>query len=243
MNKEVKLLDLGLKDYKEAWDFQEELFNTILNIKIKNRREEADMLTPNYFLFVEHPHVYTLGKSGDIENLLLNEKQLEAKGATFYKINRGGDITYHGPGQIVGYPILDLENFFTDIHKYLRLLEEAIISTMADYGLDAQRSEGETGVWLGVGTPFARKICAMGVRASRWVTMHGFAFNVNANLGYFDNIIPCGIKDKVVTSLNVELGVDKVDEEEVKKKIIKYFSLLFEAEMKESDFAELNTVN
>lgn len=243
MNKEVKLLDLGLKDYKEVWDFQEELFNTILDIKIKNRREEADMLTPNYFLFVEHPHVYTLGKSGDIENLLLNERQLESKGAAFYKINRGGDITYHGPGQIVGYPILDLENFFTDIHKYLRLLEEAIISTMADYGLDGQRSDGETGVWLGVGTPFARKICAMGVRASRWVTMHGFAFNVNADLGYFDNIIPCGIKDKAVTSLNVELGVDKVDEVEVKKKIIKYFSRLFEAEMKGSDFAELNTVS
>ncbi|WP_296683510.1 lipoyl(octanoyl) transferase LipB, partial [Flavobacterium sp.] len=154
--------------------------------------------------------------------------QLEAKGATFYKINRGGDITYHGPGQIVGYPILDLENFFTDIHKYLRLLEEAIILTLAEYGLSCGRSEGETGVWLGVGTPFARKICAMGVRASRWVTMHGFALNVNADLGYFDNIIPCGIRGKAVTSLNVELGVEKVDEEEVKAKILHHFSELFE---------------
>ncbi len=181
-------------------------------------------------LFVEHPHVYTLGKSGDFENLLLNEKQLEAKGATFYKINRGGDITYHGPGQIVGYPILDLENFFTDIHKYLRFLEEAIILTLEEYGLKSGRSDGETGVWLDVGTPFARKICALGVRASRWVTMHGFALNVNVDLGYFDNIIPCGIRGKGVTSLHVELGVEKVDEEEVKAKIIKHLTLLFEAE-------------
>jgi lipoyl(octanoyl) transferase len=202
-------------------------------IKISNRREEASEETPNYLLFVEHPHVYTLGKSGDLNNLLLDEQQLEAKGATFYKINRGGDITYHGPGQIVGYPILDLENFFTDIHKYLRLLEEVIIFTMADYGLQGTRSPGETGVWLDVGTPFARKICAMGVRASRWVTMHGFAFNVNADLGYFDNIIPCGIKDKAVTSLNVELGVAKVNEDEVKRKILTYFSQLFEAQLKD----------
>ncbi|MEQ3690851.1 MAG: lipoyl(octanoyl) transferase LipB, partial [Flavobacterium sp.] len=178
-----------------------------------------------------HPHVYTLGKSGDFSNLLLSEKQLADKGATFYKINRGGDITYHGPGQIVGYPILDLENFFTDIHKYLRLLEESIILTLLEYGINATRSEGETGVWLGVGTPFPRKICAMGVRASRWVTMHGFALNVNADLGYFDNIIPCGIKGKAVTSLNVELGIEKVDEQEVKNKIINHFSVLFEAEV------------
>ncbi|GGB76118.1 octanoyltransferase [Flavobacterium suaedae] len=229
MNKEVRLTDLGKKDYKDTWDLQEQLFKGILDLKIKNRREETNIPTPNYFLYVEHPHVYTLGKSGDIENLLLNEKQLTEKGATFYKINRGGDITYHGPGQIVGYPILDLENFFTDIHKYLRFLEEAIILTMKEYGLSATRSEGETGVWLDVGTPFARKICAMGVRASRWVTMHGFAFNVNADLGYFDNIIPCGIRDKSVTSLNVELGVDRVDEEEVKEKILKHFTSLFEA--------------
>ena len=182
-------------------------------------------------MFVEHPHVYTLGKSGDLSNLLLNESQLEEKGATFYKINRGGDITYHGPGQIVGYPILDLENFFTDIHKYLRLLEEMIILTLAEYDLKAERSPGETGVWLDVGTPFARKICAMGVRASRWVTMHGFALNVNANLGYFDNIIPCGIRGKAVTSLNVELGVKEVSVSEVKEKLLKYFAALFDVQI------------
>lgn len=230
MNKEIQLQDLGTKDYKDTWDYQEELFKEIVDLKIKNRREESNLPTPNYFLFVEHPHVYTLGKSGDLTNLLLSEKQLEEKGATFYKINRGGDITYHGPGQIVGYPILDLENFFTDIHKYLRFLEEVIILTLAEYNINGTRSEGETGVWLDVGTPFARKICAMGVRASRWVTMHGFAFNVNANLGYFDNIIPCGIKGKAVTTLNNELGVEKVDEEEVKAKILKHFQTLFEAE-------------
>ncbi|UWY30220.1 lipoyl(octanoyl) transferase LipB [Flavobacterium sp. TR2] len=230
MNKKIQLQDLGKKDYKSTWEYQEEIFKDIVDLKIKNRREELDLPTPNYLLFVEHPHVYTLGKSGDLENLLLNEKQLEAKGATFYKINRGGDITYHGPGQIVGYPILDLENFFTDIHKYLRLLEESIILTLAEYGLESGRSDGETGVWLGVGTPFARKICAMGVRASRWVTMHGFALNVNVDLGYFDNIIPCGIRGKGVTSLNVELGVEKVDEDEVKSKIIKHLTELFEAE-------------
>lgn len=231
MNKEVHILDLGLKDYKETWDFQEELFQGILDVKISNRRNEKNEATKNYLIFVEHPHVYTLGKSGDFANLLLNEEQLAEKGASYYKINRGGDITYHGPGQIVGYPILDLENFFSDIHKYLRLLEESIILTLKEYGVDSGRSEGETGVWLGVGTPFARKICAMGVRASRWVTMHGFAFNVNADLGYFDNIIPCGIRGKGVTSLHVELGVDRVDEKEVEEKIIKHFSSLFEAEM------------
>lgn len=231
MNKKVNFLDLGVKDYKETWDFQEQLFQEILDVKVKNRKEELQLETPNYLLFVEHPHVYTLGKSGDVSNLLINEEQLKAKGATFYKINRGGDITYHGPGQLVGYPILDLENFFTDIHKYLRFLEEVMILTLADYGLKGVRSEGETGVWLDVGTPFARKICAMGVRASRWVTMHGYALNVNANLGYFDNIIPCGIRGKAVTSLNVELGADRVDEEEVKTKILKYFAQLFEAEI------------
>lgn len=229
MNKTIQLQDLGNKDYKDTWDYQEELFKGIVDIKIQNRRDATFIATPNFFLFVEHPHVYTLGKSGDISNLLLSEKQLESKGATFYKINRGGDITYHGPGQIVGYPILDLENFFTDIHKYLRFLEEVIILTLADYNIIGTRSEGETGVWLGVGTPFARKICAMGVRASRWVTMHGFALNVNADLGYFDNIIPCGIKGKAVTSLHVELG-KKINEEEVKEKILKYFKQLFEAE-------------
>jgi lipoyl(octanoyl) transferase len=230
MNKKIQLQDLGSRDYKSTWEYQEEIFKDIVDLKIKNRREELDLETPNYLLFVEHPHVYTLGKSGDLENLLLNEKQLEAKGATFYKINRGGDITYHGPGQIVGYPILDLENFFTDIHKYLRFLEEAIILTLEEYGLKCGRSEGETGVWLDAGTPFARKICALGVRASRWVTMHGFALNVNVDLGYFDNIIPCGIRGKGVTSLQVELGVEKVDEAEVKAKIVKHLTHLFEAE-------------
>lgn len=228
-NKKVFLQNLGTKDYKDTWDYQEEIFAKVVEQK-KQKRENPDVETDNYFLFVEHPHVYTLGKSGDISNLLLSEKQLVDKGATFYKINRGGDITYHGPGQIVGYPILDLENFFTDIHKYLRLLEETIILVLADYGLKGVRSEGETGVWLDVGTPFARKICAMGVRASRWVTMHGFALNVNADLGYFDNIIPCGIRGKGVTSLHVELGRE-IDENEVREKILKHFQNLFEAEM------------
>ncbi|KGO85642.1 octanoyltransferase [Flavobacterium rivuli WB 3.3-2 = DSM 21788] len=230
MNKQIEFNDLGLQDYKEVWEYQEKLFQDTVDLKIKNRREELTAETQNHLLFVEHPHVYTLGKSGDIENLLLNEKQLEARGATYYKVNRGGDITYHGPGQIVGYPILDLDNFFTDIHKYLRFLEEVIILTMADYGLTGTRSDGETGVWLDVGTPFARKICAMGVRASRWVTMHGFALNVNVNLGYFDNIIPCGIRGKAVTSMHAELGVP-VDEAEVKQKLLKYFEQLFEAEI------------
>lgn len=229
MNKRVFLEDLGYKDYKATWDYQEALFKGILDTKIKNRREALDLPTNNYFLLVEHPHVYTLGKSGDLDNLLLDEQQLKAKGATFYKINRGGDITYHGPGQIVGYPILDLDNFFTDIHKYLRFLEEMIILTLAEYGITSERSPGETGVWIDVGTPFARKICAMGVRASRWVTMHGFALNVNADLGYFDNIIPCGIRGKAVTSLNVELGLQRVNEEEVKEKLLNHFENLFEA--------------
>ncbi|MDA0316703.1 MAG: lipoyl(octanoyl) transferase LipB [Bacteroidetes bacterium] len=231
MNKTILVQDLGLKDYKETWDFQEDLFKKTVDCKIKNRRENTELLTPNHFLFVTHPHVYTLGKSGDLSNLLLSEEQLAEKGATFYKINRGGDITYHGPGQVVGYPILDLENFFTDIHKYLRLLEETIILTLAEYGLKASRSDGETGVWLDVGTPFARKICAMGVRASRWVTMHGFALNVNTDLGYFDHIIPCGIRGKAVTSLSVELNQESVNENEVKEKLLKHFFALFEIEL------------
>ncbi len=231
MNKKILVRDLGLVDYKVAWEMQESIFQEIVDVKINNRRNAASDETPNYFFFVEHPHVYTLGKSGDISNLLLSEQQLAEKGATYYKINRGGDITYHGPGQIVGYPILDLENFFSDIHKYLRFLEEVIILTLKDFGLEAGRSEGETGVWLGVGSPFARKICAMGVRASRWVTMHGFALNVNADLGYFDNIIPCGIRGKGVTSLNVECGVEVIPEEKVKNSILKHFTELFEAEL------------
>ena len=226
MNRNILLKDLSAKDYKETWDYQTQLLQEIVDVKIDNRRNNNRNVTKNYFLFVEHPHVYTLGKSGDISNLLLNEKQLANKGATFYKINRGGDITYHGPGQIVGYPILDLENFFTDIHKYLRLLEETIILTIAEYGLKGTRSKGETGVWLDADTPFARKICAMGIRSSRWVTMHGFALNANVDLGYFDNIIPCGIRGKAVTSLEAELN-QKVDLEEVKGKILKHFKALF----------------
>ena len=233
MNKQIIVKDLGHKDYKETWDYQESLFEEIVELKRKNRAENTDLPTPNYFLFVEHPHVYTLGKSGHIENLLIDEAALAKKGASFYKINRGGDITYHGPGQIVGYPIIDLENFFTDIHKYLRSLEEVIIRTLADYGIKGERSEGETGVWLDVGTPFARKICAMGVRASRWVTMHGFALNVNTDLGYFDNIIPCGIRGKAVTSLNVELSKEKIDTEEVKRYILKHFEEIFEVTIKQ----------
>lgn len=219
-------------DYKACWDYQEKLFNETVNLKISNRYlpEEKQIPTKNYLLFVEHPHVYTLGKSGDEKNLLLNEKQLLDKHANYYKINRGGDITYHGPGQLVAYPILDLDNFFTDIHKYLRLLEETIILTLKEYGVESGRSKGETGVWLDAEDKFkARKICAMGVRCSRWVTMHGWGFNVNSELNYFDNIIPCGINDKAVTSLNEELGRN-VDMQEIKEKLKKNFSNLFEAE-------------
>ena len=231
MNKKIQIQRLGLKDYKETWDYQEKIFREILDLKIRNRRENLQEKTPNYLLMVEHPHVYTLGKSGKAEHLLLSEAELEKRGAKYYKINRGGDITYHGPGQLVGYPILDLDNFFTDIHKYLRLLEETIILTLREYGLKPERSEGETGVWLDVSTPYARKICAMGVRASRWVTMHGFALNVNADLGYFDHIIPCGIQGKAVTSLNVELGTKEVSLPEVEEKLLRHFSEIFEAEL------------
>ena len=217
--------------YKTSWDYQEQLFKEIVDLKVRNRREGWQSETTNHFLFVEHPHVFTLGKSGSMENLLANEELLKKYGAEFYKINRGGDITYHGPGQIVGYPILDLDNFFTDIHKYLRFLEEMVIRTLAEYGLKGQRSKGETGVWLDVGTPFARKICAMGVRASRWVTMHGFALNVNTDLGYFDLMIPCGIRDKGVTSLNVEIGTATVPVQEVKQKLLSHFADLFEADL------------
>lgn len=224
----IKLIELGLKPYKEAWDYQNELFQQIIDLKLANRNNKTKNPTPNYFIFTEHPHVYTLGKSGDLNNLLLNEKQLEEKGITFFKSNRGGDITYHGPGQIVGYPILDLDNFETDIHKFMRNLEEVIILTIAEYGLKGERSEGETGVWLDVGTPFARKICALGVRTSRWVTMHGFALNISTNLGYFDHIIPCGIRGKAVTSLEVELN-KKVKISEVKNKIKTHFTSVFDA--------------
>lgn len=231
MNKNVFLHNLGYQPYKTTWDYQETLFKTITDTKIKNRKAETSVATPNHFLFVEHPHVYTLGKSGNFANLLVDEKTLQQKGASLYKTNRGGDITYHGPGQVVGYPILDLDNFFTDIHKYLRLLEEMVILTLAEYGVQGERSEGETGVWIDVGTPFARKICAMGVRVSRWVTMHGFALNVNTDLGYFDLMIPCGIKGKAATALNVELGQREVDMEDVKHKLLQHFKTLFGAEI------------
>lgn len=225
--KKVVFRDLGLVDYKQAWDYQETLFNGIISSKL----QKQDLPLDGYLLFCEHPHVYTLGKSGSEAHLLLNESGLKEKEATFYKINRGGDITYHGPGQIVGYPILDLDKFFTDIHKYLRFLEEAIILTLADYGIPAGRIDGLTGVWIDYREPVkARKICAMGVRTSRWVTMHGFAFNVNADLSYFGNIIPCGITDKAVTSLNKELG-SEVDVEAVKERIRFHFSRLFECEL------------
>lgn len=229
-NKTIKVNDLGVQKFEETWDFQTSLLQEIVATKIQNRKNDTNLTTENHFLFVEHPHVYTLGKSGELANLLLNEAQLNEKEISFYKINRGGDITYHGFGQIVGYPILDLENFFTDIHKYLRLLEETIILTIGEYGLKGERSEGETGVWLDANTPFARKICAMGIRSSRWVTMHGFALNVNTNLGYFDHIIPCGIRGKAVASMEAELG-KKIDIAEVKSKILKHFKTLFEAQL------------
>ena len=230
MNKQVSIKDLGLIDYKKCWDYQEELFAEILAVKSANRKENKTEATKNHLILCEHPHVYTLGKSGDKNNLLVNEDYLKSRGATFHKINRGGDITYHGPGQIVGYPILDLDNFFTDIHKYLRFLEEAVILTLKEYGLASKRSPGETGVWFDVGTPKARKICALGVKSSRWVTMHGFAFNVNSDLSYFGNIIPCGITDKSVTSLQQELG-KKMNMEEVKNKVKLHLVDLFEMEI------------
>ena len=229
MNRQIKFIDLGLMDYKEAWDYQQNLFDEIVEIKKQNRKNNTDLKTPNYFLFVEHPHVYTLGKSGDKSNLLIDKSQLKNKKASFYKINRGGDITYHGPGQIVGYPILDLENFFTDIHKYLRFLEESVIMTLDNFGIQAERNDGKTGVWLDVNTPFPKKICAMGVRASRWVTMHGFALNVNVELDYFNNIIPCGLTDNIVTSMNNELNKSEINIDEVKVVLKNSFSSTFDS--------------
>jgi lipoyl(octanoyl) transferase len=231
-NKEIIFSDLGLMDYKECWDLQEKLFNGIISQKISNRDlpEHERIPTKNYLLFVEHPHVYTLGKSGNSENLLINENSLSEKQATFYKINRGGDITYHGPGQLVAYPILDLDNFFTDIHKYLRLLEETIILTLKEYKIEGGRRKGETGVWIDPDKKNARKICAMGVRCSRWVTMHGWGFNVTPDLNYFDHIIPCGINDKDVTSLTRELG-KPVALKEIKEKLLQNFTSVFEAQV------------
>lgn len=222
----VKVIDLGLIDYKEAWDFQENLFKKAIDLKISNRNGETNEIPENHLLFCEHPHVYTLGKSGKQENLLLNEIQLDEHDATFYKINRGGDITYHGPGQLVVYPIFDLEQFFTDIHKYMRFLEEAVILTLQDFGIESGRVEGLTGVWLGGDTENPRKICAMGVKSSRWVTMHGIGFNVNTDLNYFSHIIPCGIDDKAVTSMQRELG-HPLNINEVAQKLQTHLSELF----------------
>ncbi|MEZ4936104.1 MAG: lipoyl(octanoyl) transferase LipB [Crocinitomicaceae bacterium] len=212
--RKVHFQDLGLIDYKEAWDYQEKLFKATVDQKMANRNTDNPIETQNYLLFCEHPHVYTLGKSGKEENLLIQGKQLEEADATFYKINRGGDITYHGPGQLVAYPIFDLDHFFSDIHKYLRFLEEAVIMTLKEYGINGTRVEGLTGVWIN-DEKGPRKICAMGVKCARWVTMHGIGFNINSDLNYFNNIIPCGIDDKAVTSMQNELG-RKIDMEEVK---------------------------
>lgn len=232
MNKKAKFIHLGSIDYKEAWDYQGEVFNKVLAIKAENRaRADAQQLpTDNYVLFCEHPHVFTLGKSGKATHLLIPDEVLRKIGATYYHINRGGDITYHGPGQIVGYPILDLENFFTDIHKYMRALEEAVIQTLSEYQIAAGRIAGLTGVWIDADTPArARKICALGVKTSRWVTMHGFAFNVNTDLRYFDHIVPCGITDKAVTSMEKELG-RKMDMREVEAVLKEKFREQFEIE-------------
>ncbi|MDZ7848464.1 MAG: lipoyl(octanoyl) transferase LipB [Owenweeksia sp.] len=232
MTTDVHFNDLGLIDYKVAWEYQEQLFNHTVNRKFENRKlpEYQRVATQNHLLFCEHSPVYTLGKSGTINHLLASPKKLAEIGATYYKINRGGDITYHGPGQMVGYPILDLDHFFPDIHKYLRYLEEVFIKILADYGIKGQRSKGETGVWLDTGQVNARKILALGVRASRWVTMHGWAFNVNTDLSYFDHIVPCGIADKGVTSLQKELG-QPVAMDDIREKARQYFEEIFEVEL------------
>lgn len=235
-NKQVHFTDWGLVDYQEAWERQEAVFAETIARKTALRNlvlAGDDLLSEqpkNHLIFCEHPHVYTLGKSGKANHLLLDEKGLIDNQAVFYPINRGGDITYHGPGQLVGYPILDLDNFFTDIHLYLRTLEEAIILTMAEFGLKGERYPGYTGVWLDADKDSARKICAMGVRCSRWVTMHGFAFNINPDLSYFNHIVPCGIEGKAVTSLQKELG-HKVDMNTVKKILKKHLSVLFGMEL------------
>lgn len=227
MSVDVIFRDLGVIDYKEAWDYQETLFKENIEIKIAQRKNQTTESTINHLLFCEHPHVFTLGKSGKPSHLLLTENQLEEHDATYYKINRGGDITYHGPGQIVAYPIFDLESyFFTDIHKYMRFLEEAVILTLADFGVESGRVKGRTGVWVGIEKGNERKICAMGVKASRWITMHGLAFNINADLNYFKYIIPCGIEDKGVTSLEKELGYS-VEMDEVKSILQSHIASVF----------------
>ncbi|MBK6381524.1 MAG: lipoyl(octanoyl) transferase LipB [Chitinophagaceae bacterium] len=227
--------DLGIIEYKAAWDYQETLLNENVQIKsaIRNAASSHDsnLTTTNYFLLCEHPPVYTLGKSGKKENVLMNDDELAANDIAFFNTNRGGDITFHGPQQIVGYPILDLEKYYTDIGKYLRNLEEMVIVTLSEYGIKGGRSKGETGVWIDEDIPGReRKICAIGVRCSRWITMHGFALNVNTDLGYFTHIIPCGIQNKQVTSMEKELGYT-VDYNEVKEKIKRNFEKIFESEM------------
>ena len=226
MNKTVDFIDLGRIDYKKCWEYQDVLFSEILQTKSKNRKKDLVLPTKNHFIFCEHNHVYTIGKSGDKNNLLVSQDFLKSKKTKYYVTNRGGDITYHGPGQIVGYPILDLDNFFSDINKYLRLLEEVVIKTLNDYGIEGERSKGETGVWIDVGKKTSRKICAIGVKTSRWVTMHGFAFNVNTDLSYFNHIVPCGIANKSVTSLEKEIN-ETVCIGEVKTKIKSHFVDLF----------------
>ncbi len=232
-NKITEVIDLGMIDYKDAWDYQEEMFAKIIQIKLGNRdKDETEQVeTPNYLIFCQHPHVYTLGKSGSEENLLVDKDNLGSIDATYYKINRGGDITYHGPGQIVCYPLLDLDNFFTDIHKYMRHLEEAVIRTCNCYGIISDRIKGLTGVWIGSGTPNLRKICAMGVKSSRWVTMHGLALNVNTDLDYFENIVPCGINDKAVTTMAIETG-NAINLKEVQKQLQKQLADVFEMKLK-----------
>lgn len=222
----VHFQDLGLIDYQEAWDFQEQLFKATIDRKIAQRNGATEVATENHLLFCEHPHVYTLGKSGSVDHLLLSDDQLTQHDARFYKINRGGDITYHGPGQLVAYPIFDLDHFFTDIHKYMRFLEEAVIATLSDFGIKGERYDGLTGVWIEPTTARARKICAMGVKSSRWVTMHGIGFNVNSNLSYFSHIVPCGIDDKAVTSMQQELG-HEVDMSAVKAALKKHLAAGF----------------
>lgn len=229
--RQIIFQDLGKMDYQSAWDYQEKLLRENVRKKSVAGNQEMGSHTQHYLLFVEHPPVYTLGKSGNKENVLMTDEELQANHIEFFHTNRGGDITFHGPEQIVGYPILDLEKFYTDIGKYLRNIEEVIILSMAEYGIKGARSAGETGVWIEPGVPGReRKICAIGVRCSRWVTMHGFAFNVNTDLSYFNNIIPCGIVNKQVTSLQKELG-RALEIEEVKEKVKKNFEKVFEAEL------------
>ena len=230
MNNSIIIHDLGLLEYEDALKYQLKLFDEIISNKIRNRRNKTKIQTKNHLVFVEHNSVYTLGKSGEINNLLINQQDLDNKKIKFYKTNRGGDITYHGPGQIVCYPILDLDNFFTDIHKYLRFLEETIILTLQNYGIKGNRSDNETGVWLDPNSSDARKICALGVKASRWVTMHGLALNVNNDLSFFNHIIPCGIKNKSITSISKECKKN-IDMELVKEKIINNFLKVFSAKL------------